>query len=132
MVGSLGSINTVDARGRSPVHAAASRNAVRALTVLSEVGRSPRHGSGLGNGQRPRHAGGKCVDCLEPDARDADGASPLHLAVTAGHIEAVTLLCEAGADVNAVDGSGLTSAWTAAATGQVRPERGTLLQYFKS
>jgi cytohesin len=34
-------------------------------------------------------------------ARDADGSSPLHCAAWKGHLPVVTLLLEAGADVNA-------------------------------
>lgn len=72
-------------------------------------------------GRRPLDAGDERGRTrLDVDVRDAEGASPLHLAAAAGHLEAVDFLCEAGADVNASDGAGQACVWRAASNGQVR------------
>jgi len=40
---------------------------------------------------------------FDPQARDKDGVTPLHRAAMSGHVDAVRVLLNAGADVNALD-----------------------------
>lgn len=114
------SVNIPDIRGRSPVHVAASRNSVNALVVLSEAGRIPRSPAESRGGSRSSELGDVHQSLLDVDVKDADGSSSLHLAAAAGHLDAVAILCDAGADINAIDGAGQTCVWRAASTGQVR------------
>lgn len=118
-------INTPDARGRSPAHAAAVNNNIGALLELAEpsfqappptaaLSHSVSSGNGGGSGNTTR--------ALDVDARDEDGTTALHLAAAAGHVEAVDLLCSAGADINACDGTGQTCVWRAVVDGKVCAE----------
>lgn len=54
---------------------------------------------------------------INPDCRDADGRTPLHIASSEGDLTVATLLLAAGADVNAKDAAGLTPLHKAAAAG---------------
>lgn len=46
---------------------------------------------------------------IDPNVRDYDrGATPLHLAANKGHVEAIEILIDAGADVNATNNRGRT------------------------
>lgn len=114
-------VNAVDTRGRSPAHAAAMNNHVTALAVLIGAGRrspsppSVPPTSALAGGVR-----GRDIRLLDLEARDVDGATPLHLAVAAGQLAAVGCLIDAGADVNACDGAGQGCVWRATVDGKVR------------
>jgi len=52
------------------------------------------------------------------DARDNEGATPLHAAAKQGHLEIVMILLEHGADLNGACHVGTTPLWGAASTGQ--------------
>ena len=109
-------LNAADKKGQTPAHAAARANNVGAIAVLSGTERpSP---SRAGGGLRPGESAAAAV--LDLNARDTEGATPLHHAAAAGHAEAVTYLCGAGADVDAADALGRSSAWKATVNGQVR------------
>ncbi|CAM9856530.1 unnamed protein product [Scytosiphon promiscuus] len=107
-------VNTPDRRGCSPAHAAAREGQVDAIAIFVEAGRlrppTTSDLSGDGGGGRGR--------ALDLDARDVNGASPLHHAVAARRSEAVTFLCDAGAEVDAVDAVGNTPCWQALVDGQ--------------
>jgi uncharacterized protein len=61
----------------------------------------------------------------DPDARDADGRTPLFSAVLGGSVALLGLLLESRADVNARDEHGMTALHIAAE--EVLPEAATLL-----
>lgn len=117
MVGMCLDVNTPDTRGRSPAHAAALNNHVGALLELSEASLRPPQSLAV----PPSTAfGGGSIAVLNLEARDSDGATPLHVAATAGHLEAVKFLCSAGADINTCDEAGQTCVWRAVVDGKVR------------
>lgn len=113
------SVSTPDLRGRSPAHAAASNNLVGTLQVLADAARLPISQRGSGGGGADGASGNVVKNFPDLDLKDEDGASPLHLAAAAGHLEAVAFLVKAGADINAIDGAGLSCVWTATVNGQV-------------
>lgn len=116
-------LNAADKKGQTPAHAAARANNVGAIAVLSGTERpSP---SRAGAGLRPGESAAAAV--LDLNARDTEGATPLHHAAAAGHAEAVTYLCGAGANVDAADALGRSSAWKATVDGQVRAWSGRWL-----
>ena len=94
-------VNAADHEGRSPAHVVAFNSYTDALKVL--IGTS-------GN------------SFLHLNSRDKEGATPLHYAVVAGHLEIVSLLADSGADLDATDSSGRTPAWIATVDGEVRQE----------
>lgn len=109
-------LNAADKKGQTPAHAAARANNVGAIAVLTGTEKrstSPRLGGVRG---RP----GEGAPALDLNARDTEGATPLHHAAAAGHGEAVTYLCGAGANVDAADALGRSPAWIATVEGQVR------------
>lgn len=117
-------VNTTDHEGRCPAHAAARENQVGALAVLAENARRcpPASGgssSGGGGGGDGGGDGGTGRSIVDFDARDLGGASPLHHAVEGRHAEAAAFLCDAGANVDAVDALGNTPCWQAVVDGQV-------------
>lgn len=115
-------INTPDARGRSPAHAAAVNNHIGALLELVEPSlQAPPPTAALLHSisSSGRGGSGSATRALDVDARDDDGATALHLAAAAGHVEAVDLLCSAGADIDACDGTGQTCVWRATVDGKV-------------
>lgn len=109
-------LNAADKKGQTPAHAAARANHVGAIAVLSGTERpsSPR----AGVGSRPGDSA--AVAALNLNARDTEGATPLHHAAAAGHAEAATYLCGAGANVDAADALGRSPAWKATVDGRVR------------
>ncbi|CAM9613695.1 unnamed protein product [Ectocarpus sp. 4 AP-2014] len=105
-------VNAPDHKGCSPAHAAARENQVDALTVLTERRCLRRAGGGSGRDL------GSNSPVLDLDAKDSNGASPLHYAVAARHLSALAFLCDAGANVDAVDASGRTPCWQVAEDGE--------------
>lgn len=107
-------VTAPDHKGRSPAHVAAHKNQVGAIAVLAEAHRlsSPRTGeSGGGYNTHPP---------LDLNARDENGESPLHHAVMAKNMEAVSFLCDAaGVDVDAANALGMTPCWQAMVKGEV-------------
>ena len=86
--------DAADSRGRTAAHAAAARGQQAVLERLGQV---------------------KAPTAVNFGARDREGQTPLHLAVTAGHANAVTVLCRSfGVDLDATNSSGQTALYIAA------------------
>lgn len=76
-------VNLPDDSGRTPLHAAASRNCTNVLAILLRAG-------------------------AKLDAQDQAGETPLHVAAQEGFVEAARILLQAGANLNARDHDGHT------------------------
>jgi ankyrin repeat protein len=68
-------VNSIDMRGRTPLHSAARLGDIEIVTLLIKDG-------------------------ADVSAKDSDGVTPLHDAVEAGHAEIVELLLVKGADTD--------------------------------
>ncbi|OQR83661.1 ankyrin [Achlya hypogyna] len=101
--------SVVDNRGYSALHHACAKHQVAAVSVLLETGadlNSPSY-----DGMFPLHIlallGFTDVATLltqsHVDVRDADGRTPLHLAVVSGHAAFAAFLLEVGADADGRD-----------------------------
>lgn len=121
--------NAADLKGRSPAHVAAQFDYVDALAALTEsLSPAPPSPSTTDgeissiNDTVTDIAGHRCSppSAINLNAKDLEGRTPLHYASVAGNSAAVTFLCDAGANVDAIDSFGRTSAWQATVEGKVR------------
>lgn len=111
------SLNAADESGRTPLHVAASYNAVAVTELLLAAGASVDVRDD--EGERPLHvaSAGGCSEIITAlmkhgagsCAFSAKGKAPLHLAADRGHVGATTTLLVAGADVNL----GTENGWSA-------------------
>ena len=107
--------HTPDAQGATPLWVAASKGHAAALAMLIRAGASPDRADVHGTSPlaaAAMHGHAACVQTLlRAGARvlcQERTATPLHLAVSSGCLEAVTLLLEAGSSRRAADGHGCT------------------------
>jgi len=98
----LAAVNVLDVRRRTPLHVAVINRRIDAVRRLLSIRGT---GDGVTPGRMLRR--GRSIDrspLVDIDAADADGYSPLHLAVIGDEVQAytdiVTLLLQCGADVN--------------------------------
>jgi len=133
-------VNVLDMRLRTPLHVAVINQRLDAVRRLLSV-------RALGSGVTPGRSLRRCrsidrLPLVDIDAADADGYSPLHLAVIGdgflAYVDIVTLLLQCGADVNrsptvtSSDGSSVQPAMSTLALACQRRDLSTvelLLQY---
>jgi len=123
----------VDLRGwrtHSPLHSAAYQGDCEIIQVLLDWKLDINAMCGHGD-RTPLHLALECsapkyfetIRLLlehgaDPNARNSDGSTPLHLARQAGTVEDLQLLLKYGADVEAVDGAGRTAFQVASGRGR--------------
>lgn len=88
-------INNADADGRTPLHHACRKGAIRLLSLLLAAG-------------------------ADLQAKTAHGSTPLHLACSNGHAKAVEMLLAAGAELHALSGQGYTPLHSACYNGHTK------------
>jgi ankyrin repeat protein len=118
-------VNATDELGECPLHIAAVRGYLQAVSMLIDKGADVNAGDV--RGLTPLHAaawsGNNEIVALLIDkgadinARDEDGVTPLHAAALAGRNETVALLIAKGADVNVKNEEGMTPLHAAALAG---------------
>jgi ankyrin repeat protein len=118
-----------DADGSTPVHVAAASDAPAVIRALLDAGALVDTLSGDGQSRTPLHSGvaaGAPAACREllragadPNARLADGATPLMAAAAGNRRELVEMLIARNANVEWRDHAGRTAADVAAAAGYV-------------
>jgi len=101
----LAAVNVLDVRRRSPLHVAVINRRLDAVRRLLSVRGSADGGGPTTGGRVLRRC--RSIDrppLVDIDAADADGYSPLHLAVVGddahAYVDIVSLLLQCGADVN--------------------------------
>jgi ankyrin repeat protein len=120
-------VNAHDNRRNTPLHVAASEGDLEVARMLLEhkadanalgnEGSTPLHKASQGS--RSRGEGQEMVQLsrlvrlfldngADPHAHDDNGSTPLHFAVSKGHLEVTRMLLERKADVNSLNGEGLT------------------------
>ncbi|XP_047106385.1 26S proteasome non-ATPase regulatory subunit 10-like [Schistocerca piceifrons] len=97
--------------GWSDLHCVAIKGSGTAVRTLLAAGVDPNARDA--NGDTPLHA----VAAADVDAADSSGSTPLHYAVRAGNLGVARVLLAAGADVEARDAEGDTPLLRAAARG---------------
>lgn len=109
----------------TPLHRASYAGALEAARLLVEAGASlSAVDRSFGDLRTPLHKARSVdvalllIDGSDLEARDKDGATPLHVAAEAGNLDVIDLLLETGAKIDAVDDRGRTPAHRAAARGQ--------------
>ena len=118
-------VNVTDELGECPLHIAAVRGYLQAVSMLIAKGADVNAGDV--RGLTPLHAAAwsgnnEIVELLidkgaDINAGDEDGVTPLHAAALAGRNETVDLLIARGADVNVKNREGMTPLHAAALAG---------------
>jgi len=99
----MAAVSVLDVRRRTPLHVAVINNRLAAVRRLLSV-RGFTSGAAPSNRVLRRCRSSDRLPLVDIDATDADGLSPLHLAVVGDGLhsftDVVTLLLQCGADVN--------------------------------
>ncbi|XP_060679184.1 serine/threonine-protein phosphatase 6 regulatory ankyrin repeat subunit C-like, partial [Hemiscyllium ocellatum] len=129
LVGTLVNLDVRDQAGRTPLYVAVQQGHTDCVDILTRHGASALVKERLTKGTSLHIAAANgCADCLHLiadsvadaevfDTMDAQGQTPLMLAVTSGHLDCARLLLERGAQVDTADKRGCTALHRAAALG---------------